>query len=68
MLVLTRHVGEELVISGNIRVAVVMVKGQTVRLAVTAPPSVPVVRGELLSECPEGRRSAASDQATGQLP
>jgi carbon storage regulator len=60
MLVLTRRVGEEIVIAGNIRVMVVMVKGQTTRLGITAPPSVPVVRHELLAGCPEGARSPAN--------
>ena len=60
MLVLTRRVGEEIVIAGNIHVTVVMANGQTVRLGITAPPSVPVVRQELLAGCSEGARSPAS--------
>ena len=51
MLVLTRRIGEEMLIAGNICVTVVAVKGGQVRLGVTAPPSVPVVRRELLAEC-----------------
>jgi carbon storage regulator len=54
MLVLTRRVGEEIVIAGDIRVRVVAVKGRTIRLGVTAPTSVHVVRQELLTEFPEG--------------
>jgi carbon storage regulator len=57
MLVLTRRVGEEIVIAGNIRVTVVMVRGQTIRLGITAPSSVPVARVELLAGRPEGARS-----------
>jgi carbon storage regulator len=49
MLVLTRCIGEEIVIAGNIRVAVVAVNGQRVRLGITAPSSVPVARLELLA-------------------
>jgi carbon storage regulator len=60
MLVLTRRVGEEIVIAGNIRVTVVMVKGHTIRLGITAPASVPVVRGELLAKFSEGVRSPAN--------
>ena len=60
MLVLTRRVGEEIVIAGNIRVTVVMVRGETVRLGIAAPPSVPVVRQELLAGRSEGARSPAS--------
>jgi carbon storage regulator len=53
MLVLTRRIGEEILIAGNIRVAVVAVKGYQVRLGITAPSSVPVARRELLTECAE---------------
>ena len=47
MLVLTRRVGEEIVIDGNIRVMVVAVKGDKIRLGISAPPSVPVDRKEV---------------------
>jgi carbon storage regulator len=50
MLVLTRHVGGEIVIAGDIRVTVVAVRGQKVRVGITAPRSVPVARLELLAE------------------
>lgn len=49
MLVLTRRIGEEIVIAGDIRVAVVAVNGQKVRLGITAPSSVSVSRLELLA-------------------
>jgi carbon storage regulator len=57
MLVLTRRVGEEIVIAGNIRVTVVTVKGQITRLGIMAPASVPVLRGELLARFSEGAGS-----------
>ena len=47
MLVLSRRLGEEIVIDGNIRVTVVAVKGDRVRLGIAAPPSVPVDRQEV---------------------
>lgn len=47
MLVLTRRVGEEIVIDGNIRVVVVAVSGDRVRLGVNAPPDVTVDRLEV---------------------
>jgi carbon storage regulator len=49
MLVLTRRIGEEIVIDGNIRVTVVAVHGNKVRLGVTAPDSVRVDRQEVSS-------------------
>lgn len=50
MLVLTRRIGEELVIGENIRVSVVRVEGGKVRLGVVAPRSVRVQREEVLAK------------------
>jgi carbon storage regulator len=50
MLVLSRRVGEELLIAGNVCVTVVAIRGKQVRLGVTAPSNVPVIRRELLVE------------------
>lgn len=47
MLVLTRRVGEEIVINGDIYVTIVAVKGDKVRIGVSAPPSIPVDRKEV---------------------
>jgi carbon storage regulator len=47
MLVLTRRIGEEIVIDGNIRVMVVAVKGDKVRLGISAPPFITVDRREV---------------------
>jgi carbon storage regulator len=47
MLVLTRRLGEEIVIDGDIRVTVVAVRGEQVRLGITAPKCVSVDRAEV---------------------
>jgi len=47
MLVLTRRVGEEIVIGGDIRVTVVAIKGDRVRIGVSAPDFVRVDRQEV---------------------
>ena len=47
MLVLSRRLGEEIVIGNNIRVKVVLVKGDKVRLGISAPASIPVDRSEI---------------------
>lgn len=47
MLVLARRVGEEIVIGGDIRVTVLDVRGNQIRLGVVAPQSVRVLRQEL---------------------
>ena len=47
MLVLSRRVGEEIIINDNIRVTVVAVKGDRVRLGIVAPRDVNVDRSEV---------------------
>jgi carbon storage regulator len=47
MLVLTRSTGEEIVIGDDIRITVVGVRGDRVRLGITAPESVGIDRAEV---------------------
>ncbi len=47
MLVLSRKVDEQIIIGDNIRVTVVSIRGNQVRLGFEAPPSVPIFREEL---------------------
>ncbi len=49
MLVLTRKVGETIVINNNIHITLASVRGGTVRLGVTAPPTVRVARAETVA-------------------
>jgi len=50
MLVLSRRVGETVVIDDNIRVTVVSVQGNHVRLSFSAPPDIRIMRQELLAD------------------
>jgi carbon storage regulator len=47
MLVLSRKKNESIVINGNIRIEVLQIKGKQIRLGITAPASMKVLRGEL---------------------
>lgn len=47
MLVLSRKVGEKLVIDGNITVEVVRIQGNRITLGLVAPAEVKILRGEL---------------------
>ncbi len=57
MLVLTRRPGEQIVIDGNIRLTVVSIKGDRVRIGIEAPPTVVVDREEI-----HARRQHSPDQ------
>ena len=53
MLVLTRKQGEEVVIGDNIRLRVLWIRGNQVRLGVIAPADVSIQRNELLRRAKE---------------
>lgn len=48
MLILTRRVGENVMIGNNVQVAVLGVKGSQVRVGIEAPQAFHIVREELL--------------------
>ena len=47
MLVLSRKVGDQLIIDGNITVEVVRIQGNRISLGIVAPSKVKILRGEL---------------------
>ena len=47
MLVLSRRIGESIVINGGITVTLIKVKGQAVQLGIDAPAEIPIRRSEL---------------------
>jgi len=47
MLVLTRRVGEKLVIGDDVTIAILSVRGNQVRIGIAAPPEVQVHREEI---------------------
>lgn len=63
MLVLSRKVGEKLVIDGNIVVEVVRIQGNRVTLGLVAPADVKVLRGELNPSMLPSKKSDESNQA-----
>ena len=47
MLVISRKVGEQIIIDGAIRVTIAAIKGNQVRIGITAPPEIVVDREEI---------------------
>lgn len=64
MLVLSRRVGESVVIGDDITVTVLEVRGDVVRIGIDAPRSVAVNRAELLAEVTNNNQAAASPAET----
>jgi len=48
MLVLSRRLGEEILIDGNIRVSIAAIKKGQIRVGISAPESVKILRPEVL--------------------
>ncbi len=66
MLVLTRRIGETLIIGEDIRVTILDVSGNQVRLGVTAPREVPVHREEVAART-RGKLVGAAYDPSGIL-
>lgn len=66
MLVLSRRKDESVVVNGNIRIVVVDIRGDKVRLGIEAPDNVNVFRSELL-EKPRGSSGGIPSRLCGSL-
>ena len=47
MLVLSRKLNQSVIIDGQIEIQILKIKGNTIRLGITAPKNIKVLRGEL---------------------
>ena len=68
MLVLSRKSGEEVRIGNHIAVSVVAIEGKRVKLAVTAPNEVVILRGELVVADDEPSCLADDSEWAGSKP
>ena len=60
MLALTRKKGEALVINNNIEITVLEIRGDQIKLGITAPKDVPVYRKEVYLQIQKENEAAAS--------
>ena len=67
MLVLSRKIGEQVVIDDNIRVTVLAINGQTIRLGFEAPRNVGILRAELAEAVPPAPLSCTATRSDAPM-
>ena len=63
MLALSRKKGEALVINNTVEITVLEIRGEQVKLGITAPKEVPVYRKELYVQIQDSNKEAMSTDA-----
>jgi carbon storage regulator len=67
MLALTRKKGEALVINNNIEVTIIEIRGDQIKLGITAPKDVPIYRKEVYLQIQKENEAAISVDGLDQL-
>lgn len=67
MLALSRKKGESLILNNNIEVTVLEIKGEQVKLGISAPKEVPVYRKEVYTQIQEANKAAVDTDGMAAL-
>lgn len=67
MLALTRKKGESLVINNNVEITVLEVRGEQVKIGISAPKEVPIYRKEVYAQIQEENTAASNTEALETL-
>ncbi len=67
MLALSRKVNESIMIGNDVKVTILEIKGDQIKIGITAPKSIPVYREEVYIQIKEANKEAASDAVQENL-
>jgi len=67
MLALSRKINESIIVGNDIEITVLEVKGDQVKIGISAPKSIPIYRKEIYLQIQESNREAVGTTATDEI-
>ena len=67
MLALSRKKGEAIIVNNNVEITIIEVKGDQVKLGISAPKSVPIYRKEVYAQIQEANKEAMNSAGVEAL-
>ncbi|MHB8129447.1 MAG: carbon storage regulator CsrA [Mobilitalea sp.] len=67
MLALSRRINESIIIGNDIEITILEVKGEQVKIGISAPKSVPIYRKEIYLQIKESNKEAAETSASDEI-
>ena len=67
MLALTRKKGESLIVNNDVEITVLEIRGDQIKLGISAPREVPIYRKEVYLQIQEENKEASNKDAMGAL-
>lgn len=67
MLALTRKKGEAIIVNNNVEITILEVKGDQIKIGVSAPKEVPIYRKEVYTQIQQANEEAVSAEGLAAL-
>jgi len=67
MLALSRKINESIIIGNDIEITILEVKGDQVKIGISAPKSIPIYRKEIYLQIQQSNKEAAETNVTDEI-
>ena len=64
MLALSRKINESIIIGNDVEITILEIKGEQVKIGISAPKSIPIYRKEIYIQIQEANKEAAESEAS----
>jgi len=68
MLILTRKIDEEIIIDSDIKIKIISISENNIKLGITAPPNIEILRGEIYERVVQSTREAFTQSKNNVVP